>query len=137
MSDADVESYKQIKSDLDVLRQSVEKSELWVYKSNKPTTTTVASGTQQHNNGAENQLQKAPEIISTPSTQPTAFTLPQMTDIQSTTLPLTTTDKEPGDTSTTESIDGGEEELDEEEEDEYKKIQKVMYSFNCVYLIRI
>lgn len=33
MSDADVESYKQIKSDLDVLRQSVEKSELWVYKS--------------------------------------------------------------------------------------------------------
>lgn len=33
MSDSDVESYKQIKSDLDVLRQSVEKSELWVYKS--------------------------------------------------------------------------------------------------------
>lgn len=33
MSDSDVESYKQIKADLDVLRQSVEKSELWVYKS--------------------------------------------------------------------------------------------------------
>lgn len=33
VSDNDVESYKQIKSDLDVLRQSVEKSELWVYKS--------------------------------------------------------------------------------------------------------
>lgn len=33
VSDSDVESYKQIKSDLDVLRQSVEKSELWVYKS--------------------------------------------------------------------------------------------------------
>ncbi|CAO1407028.1 unnamed protein product [Diamesa hyperborea] len=33
VSDADVESYKQIKTDLDVLRQSVEKSELWVYKS--------------------------------------------------------------------------------------------------------
>ncbi|KAK7867408.1 hypothetical protein R5R35_003837 [Gryllus longicercus] len=32
VSDMDVESYKQIKSDLDVLRQSVEKSELWVYK---------------------------------------------------------------------------------------------------------
>lgn len=32
VSDSDVESYKQIKSDLDVLRQSVEKSELWVYK---------------------------------------------------------------------------------------------------------
>lgn len=28
-----MESYKQIKADLDVLRQSVEKSELWVYKS--------------------------------------------------------------------------------------------------------
>uniref|UniRef100_A0ABD2XM03 Inositol 1,4,5-trisphosphate receptor n=1 Tax=Trichogramma kaykai TaxID=54128 RepID=A0ABD2XM03_9HYME len=33
VSDNDVESYKQIKADLDVLRQSVEKSELWVYKS--------------------------------------------------------------------------------------------------------
>lgn len=33
MSDSDVETYKQIKSDLDLLRQSVEKSELWVYKS--------------------------------------------------------------------------------------------------------
>lgn len=33
VSDQDVESYKQIKTDLDVLRQCVEKSELWVYKS--------------------------------------------------------------------------------------------------------
>ena len=33
VSDSDIESYKQIKADLDVLRQSVEKSELWVYKS--------------------------------------------------------------------------------------------------------
>ncbi|KAL0130567.1 hypothetical protein PUN28_002308 [Cardiocondyla obscurior] len=33
VSDSDVESYKQIKADLDILRQSVEKSELWVYKS--------------------------------------------------------------------------------------------------------
>lgn len=33
VSDQDVESYKQIKSDLDILRQCVEKSELWVYKS--------------------------------------------------------------------------------------------------------
>lgn len=32
MSDSDVESYKRIKLDLDILRQSVEKSELWVYK---------------------------------------------------------------------------------------------------------
>lgn len=33
VSDQDIESYKQIKNDLDVLRQCVEKSELWVYKS--------------------------------------------------------------------------------------------------------
>lgn len=33
VSDSDIESYKQIKTDLDVLRQCVEKSELWVYKS--------------------------------------------------------------------------------------------------------
>lgn len=33
VSDQDIESYKQIKTDLDVLRQCVEKSELWVYKS--------------------------------------------------------------------------------------------------------
>ncbi|GBP00154.1 Inositol 1,4,5-trisphosphate receptor [Eumeta japonica] len=31
VSDADVESFKQIKADLDLLRQSVEKSELWVF----------------------------------------------------------------------------------------------------------
>lgn len=37
VSDQDVESYKQIKTDLDVLRQCVEKSELWVYKSRNPT----------------------------------------------------------------------------------------------------
>lgn len=35
VSDSDVESYKQIKVDLDVLRQCVEKSELWVYKSTR------------------------------------------------------------------------------------------------------
>jgi len=33
VSDSDVESYKQIKLDLDELRLLVEKSELWVYKS--------------------------------------------------------------------------------------------------------
>uniref|UniRef100_A0A2M3YYP2 Inositol 1,4,5-trisphosphate receptor n=1 Tax=Anopheles braziliensis TaxID=58242 RepID=A0A2M3YYP2_9DIPT len=43
VSDSDVESYKQIKSDLDVLRQSVEKSELWVYKS-KQTDDLLAGG---------------------------------------------------------------------------------------------
>ncbi|XP_058178400.1 inositol 1,4,5-trisphosphate receptor [Anopheles ziemanni] len=43
VSDSDVESYKQIKFDLDVLRQSVEKSELWVYKS-KQTDDLLAGG---------------------------------------------------------------------------------------------
>lgn len=33
MQDGDVESYKQIKEDQDDLRNLVEKSELWVYKS--------------------------------------------------------------------------------------------------------
>lgn len=42
VSDSDVESYKQIKSDLDVLRQCVEKSELWVYKSKACDETTTA-----------------------------------------------------------------------------------------------
>ena len=32
VQDSDVESYKQIKGDLDDLRNLVEKSELWVYK---------------------------------------------------------------------------------------------------------
>jgi len=32
ISDSDVENYKQIKSDLDILRLLVEKSELWVFK---------------------------------------------------------------------------------------------------------
>lgn len=44
VSDSDVESYKQIKSDLDVLRQCVEKSELWVYKSSKTNDDMPANG---------------------------------------------------------------------------------------------
>lgn len=42
VSDQDVESYKQIKTDLDVLRQCVEKSELWVYKSRNATDDEIA-----------------------------------------------------------------------------------------------
>lgn len=34
MSNQDVDNYKQIKADLDQLRLTVEKSELWVEKSN-------------------------------------------------------------------------------------------------------
>lgn len=56
VSDSDVESYKQIKSDLDVLRQSVEKSELWVYKSKSAddaatATTTTASASSASGSG--------------------------------------------------------------------------------------
>ena len=35
VTDSDVENYTQIKSDLDELRNLVEKSELWVYKEKK------------------------------------------------------------------------------------------------------
>ena len=38
VQDSDVESYKQIKEDLDDLRNLVEKSELWVYKGRSPDT---------------------------------------------------------------------------------------------------
>ena len=45
VSDSDVESYKQIKTDLDALRLLVEKSELWVYKAK------MATGNDQDANG--------------------------------------------------------------------------------------
>ncbi|CAG0923862.1 unnamed protein product, partial [Notodromas monacha] len=44
VSDADVESYKQIKADLDELRLLVEKSELWVYKAKAGDERSGASG---------------------------------------------------------------------------------------------
>lgn len=124
VSDADVESYKQIKSDLDVLRQSVEKSELWVYKSNKPATATITPGTQQQNvGGAEHQQQKTQtNEMSIKSTILSSSQQVTVTDTLST--EFTATYKETSDFSTTDSIHCSEEEL--EEDDEYKKIQKVM-----------
>uniref|UniRef100_A0A182NJ16 Inositol 1,4,5-trisphosphate receptor n=1 Tax=Anopheles dirus TaxID=7168 RepID=A0A182NJ16_9DIPT len=53
VSDSDVESYKQIKSDLDVLRQSVEKSELWVYKSKQTDDLLAGSGGGEGGEGGE------------------------------------------------------------------------------------
>lgn len=50
VSDSDVESYKQIKSDLDVLRQCVEKSELWVYKT-KPGDDSIMNVSSSNNDG--------------------------------------------------------------------------------------
>uniref|UniRef100_A0A6E8VQ97 Inositol 1,4,5-trisphosphate receptor n=1 Tax=Anopheles coluzzii TaxID=1518534 RepID=A0A6E8VQ97_ANOCL len=60
VSDSDVESYKQIKSDLDVLRQSVEKSELWVYKS-KQTDDLLAGGGGEGGEGGDGSGGKAGE----------------------------------------------------------------------------
>lgn len=50
VSDSDVESYKQIKSDLDILRQSVEKSELWVFKSKPYAEDNMLSGKKKSDN---------------------------------------------------------------------------------------
>lgn len=52
VQDGDVESYKQIKEDLDDLRNLVEKSELWVYK---PRTTEEDGG------GTKKKKKKAKE----------------------------------------------------------------------------
>ncbi|XP_018320612.1 inositol 1,4,5-trisphosphate receptor isoform X2 [Agrilus planipennis] len=61
VSDADVESYKQIKADLDVLRQSVEKSELWVYKSKGSEEVT---GKKNKEDYEENVSRKSPPVLS-------------------------------------------------------------------------
>lgn len=58
VSDSDVESYKQIKSDLDVLRQCVEKSELWVYKSKACDDHSMIT------NGADESVTKGEELDS-------------------------------------------------------------------------
>lgn len=144
MSDADVESYKQIKSDLDVLRQSVEKSELWVYKSNKPTAATLATGSNQqlHNDSDEHQQQTSTSIAqisttTTDATTPVALTsstnASETTSSQSTVVngnhvttpgqPTNTTEKGAYDTYAADGDGGGNEQ--EDEDDEYKKIQKV------------
>ena len=145
VSDADVESYKQIKSDLDVLRQSVEKSELWVYKSNKPTAATVAAGgSQQLHNGSDEHQQQTSASITKISTMTTDATTPvassssvkanktipsQPIVVEGTRVsqPPNATEKVAYDTFVADDISGcgGDEEF---EDDEYKKIQKVTVS---------
>lgn len=140
MSDADVESYKQIKSDLDVLRQSVEKSELWVYKSNKPAVITTSVANQSHTSDNEQQTmfmtnvqvpvvtQDVAAQMTTSSTYDATTKLQQpisSTDTHSTTM----TDKElQSDTSAT---DGS---TEEDEDDEYRKIQKVTMIMVTLFL---
>lgn len=134
MSDADVESYKQIKSDLDVLRQSVEKSELWVYKSNKP-----AAAIDEHQQ-QQAQAQLSAAQVPTPANDDTPVTTASSTHSGDTVSSTPLSQKETTDDRPTISIpptipagiehadsvetDGGEEE--DEEDDEYRKIQKVL-----------
>lgn len=134
MSDADVESYKQIKSDLDVLRQSVEKSELWVYKSNKPAVATDEHQQQQ----SQAQLSAAQVLMTTNNDTPvTTASSTHSGDTVSSTPPSQkdATDNCPATSipptisvgkEHTDSVEtvGGEEE--DEEDDEYRKIQKVL-----------
>lgn len=148
VSDADVESYKQIKSDLDVLRQSVEKSELWVYKSNKPSAATVAAGGSQqlHNGSDEHQQQTSASITQIPmmtkdTTTPvvsssfvnaneTTPSQPIVVEGTRVAQPTNTTEKGSFDIFVAEGSGGGAEE--EFEDDEYKKIQKVTVSSDVV-----
>lgn len=145
VSDADVESYKQIKSDLDVLRQSVEKSELWVYKSNKPTAATVAAGGSQqlHNGNDEHQQQTSVSTTQIPMTttdgttpvvasssvnaNETTQSQPIVVEGTHVAQPTNTTEKASFDIFTAEGSGGGGGE-EEFEDDEYKKIQKVTAS---------
>jgi len=149
VSDADVESYKQIKSDLDVLRQSVEKSELWVYKSNKPSAATVtAGGSQQLHNGSDEHQQQTSasttqipmmtKDTTTPVVSSSFVNANETTPSQPIVVEGTRVDKLTN-TSDKGSFDifaaegsgggGGEEEF---EDDEYKKIQKVSVSSDVV-----
>lgn len=148
MSDADVESYKQIKSDLDVLRQSVEKSELWVYKSNKPTAATVAAGGSQklHNGSDEHQtsasitqipMSKADSttpIVSLSSVDANKTIPSQPIEVEGTHVaqPTNSTEKGSFDIFASDGSGGGVEE--EFEDDEYKKIQKVTVSSDVEYI---
>ncbi|XP_035720751.1 inositol 1,4,5-trisphosphate receptor-like isoform X3 [Vespa mandarinia] len=107
VSDSDVESYKQIKADLDVLRQSVEKSELWVYKS---------KATEEHGN-KKKKSKEDEEDSSTPRKAP-----PQ----------LSTSDKK----GSAIDLDIGPP-LSVDQAEEYKKIQQILIRMNklCIQTI--
>lgn len=142
MSDADVESYKQIKSDLDVLRQSVEKSELWVYKSNKPLTTTATAGTTATTtstttitnitNAKQLSTDQQQQDSSAPTSTGTQAT-PVKTDTSSTVAPTQEDVNKP----TADGRESTTEPEEEDDEDEYKKIQKVSFlnKNSCAFVI--
>ncbi|XP_076376142.1 inositol 1,4,5-trisphosphate receptor isoform X3 [Megalopta genalis] len=108
VSDSDVESYKQIKSDLDVLRQSVEKSELWVYKS---------KAAEEHGGGKKKKSKDEEDDGSTPRKAP-----PQ----------LSTSDKK----GSAIDLDIGPP-LPADQAEEYKKIQQILIRMNklCIQTI--
>ncbi|XP_076620274.1 inositol 1,4,5-trisphosphate receptor-like isoform X5 [Colletes latitarsis] len=108
VSDSDVESYKQIKSDLDVLRQSVEKSELWVYKS---------KASEEHGGGKKKKSKEDEDESATPRKAP-----PQ----------LSTSDKK----GSAIDLDIGPP-LHSDQAEEYKKIQQILIRMNklCIQTI--
>ncbi|XP_077278429.1 inositol 1,4,5-trisphosphate receptor-like isoform X2 [Temnothorax americanus] len=101
VSDSDVESYKQIKADLDILRQSVEKSELWVYKS---------KATEEHGNKKKKKKSKEEEDEAT---------VPRKTPL------LSTLDKQ----GSAIDLDIGPP-LHPDQAEEYKKIQQILMRMN-------
>lgn len=100
VSDSDVESYKQIKADLDVLRQSVEKSELWVYKSKCVEDHAPAASKKGKEDDEDITSRKSPPILSTIEKKSSAINL----------------DVGPP--------------LHPEQADEYKKIQQILIRMN-------
>lgn len=106
VSDSDVESYKQIKYDLDVLRQSVEKSELWVYKSK-----IVEDHTKKKKKAAkEDEDDIGEKEKSTPKKKQSSFSTPEKTGSAI-------------------DLDIGPP-LEPEQAEEYKKIQKILIRMN-------
>lgn len=100
VSDSDVESYKQIKADLDVLRQSVEKSELWVYKSKCIEEHTPTASKKGKEEEEEPVIRKSPPVLSSIEKKGSAINL----------------DVGPP--------------LHPEQADEYKKIQQILIRMN-------
>lgn len=108
VSDSDVESYKQIKVDLDVLRQSVEKSELWVYKSK--CVEDHASPETKKNKEEEEEV-----AVTATNQQPTRKSAPTLSSIEKKGSAI--------------NLDVGPP-IHPEQADEYKKIQQILIRMN-------
>lgn len=113
---------------------------MWVYKSSKPASTVIATANQQQHIGSDEQASSnvqvpivdATSIETTSTMHATETTSPNpMVDTNSSTTAATTpaTDKVLGDTSNIDDGNGDE----EDEDDEYKKIQKVSITLLSIY----